>query len=52
MMDLKLLALTLNLQKRCKSMTQSSNLEVQYAAADTLDYLGEKIDQQQGKDTA
>lgn len=43
-MDAKLLALTLDLQKKAKQMTLSGNIDMQFYALDILDYLGAKID--------
>lgn len=43
-MDLKLLALTLDLQRKAAKLSHSDNLEMKSAALDMLDYLGQRID--------
>ncbi len=45
-MDPILLALTLDLQARARAMTQSNSLEMQFAAADILDHLGARMDEE------
>jgi hypothetical protein len=44
-MDAKLLALTLDLQRKARAMTQCDSLPMTFAALDMLDYLGRQIDE-------
>jgi len=44
-MDLKLLALTLELQDKARKMSRADDLPMRFAALDMLDYLGAKIDE-------
>ncbi len=51
-MDPKLLALTLDLQRKAERMRQYDDLPMRFAALDMLDYLGERIDEHQQRNPA